>query len=534
MQERNILLCFLAVPLRHKLIAAVIAVAIGSGFFVWSRHGASRLATTAELWLDAGEARQSAPGVMQAKEPAVALAQSILNDDAISGLAKRTGVKDNAAQFRSRLALTQPSPNLLHVDYRNSDQQLSVAMANAVANMLTAWTPPPALATPAPAFMAPVPVLAEHPAPKPHRSLRSSHKHPDDISKLEAQLAATDQRLAALSAAPPPATAPAKADASTRPSSKESDQQRSLEAQLSAAQKDLADLRERYTDEYPDVETAKENVAGIERELASLRPISSDGVQAANTPKREATDEASQLRQERAHLVEEIEVQRRAELPRDQASLTTTNSTAPAQAALVARSQPALVRPPANTVAGPVLQSPFTLVRMASYSEPGSWWHGVLAGILCGFLYLSSAVWKYLPIQSGAARDLATEEEARHADSSNDFASWEQEIKRAISLTDIGRQEEALDAQQQIGDSSSASKGQLHYHEVSEAIRQKISREPNSWMAHTEGARVALAAGDLETAFKKIKLAMSVAPEKLKPQLDRIVVQLNKNAAIHK
>jgi hypothetical protein len=27
---------------------------------------------------------------------------------------------------------------------------------------------------------------------------------------------------------------------------------------------------------------------------------------------------------------------------------------------------------------------------------------------------------------------------------------------------------------------------------------------------------------------------MSVAPEKLKPQLDRIVVQLNKNAAIHK
>ena len=59
MQEKNILLCFLAVPLRHKLIAAVIAVAIGSGFFVWSRHGASRLATTAELWLDAGEA----PGV---------------------------------------------------------------------------------------------------------------------------------------------------------------------------------------------------------------------------------------------------------------------------------------------------------------------------------------------------------------------------------------------------------------------------------------------------------------------------------------
>ena len=70
MQERNILLCFLAVPLRHKLIAAVIAVAIGSGFFVWSRQGASRLATTAELWLDAGEARQSAPGAMQAKEPA--------------------------------------------------------------------------------------------------------------------------------------------------------------------------------------------------------------------------------------------------------------------------------------------------------------------------------------------------------------------------------------------------------------------------------------------------------------------------------
>jgi tetratricopeptide (TPR) repeat protein len=217
----------------------------------------------------------------------------------------------------------------------------------------------------------------------------------------------------------------------------------------------------------------------------------------------------------------------------------------------VASSQPQATQAPqpANPVVAPVLQSPFTLVRLATYGEPSPWWHGVLAGILCGFLYLSSAVWRYLPIQGMAPRQpLAFSsdtgvEAAKSMEGPTDLASWESEIKKALALTDIGRQEEALLLRQEaesVREKATADrqqtsaggpelKGQLNYDEVAEAIREKVKREPDSWMAHTEQARVALAGGDYDVAIKEIKLAMTVAPEKMKPQLDKIIMQLDKN-----
>src|ERR1700751_1252249 len=92
MQEKNILLRFLAVPLRHKLAAAGIALAIGSGFLVWSRHDVPR-GTIAVLSFDAGAAQRVEPGIMRAKEPAVAFAQFILNDEMARELVKKTGMK---------------------------------------------------------------------------------------------------------------------------------------------------------------------------------------------------------------------------------------------------------------------------------------------------------------------------------------------------------------------------------------------------------------------------------------------------------
>jgi hypothetical protein len=176
----------------------------------------------------------------------------------------------------------------------------------------------------------------------------------------------------------------------------------------------------------------------------------------------------------------------------------------------------------------------------------------VLAGILCGFLYLSSAVWRYLPIAgSVASAPLALNgdagvEAAKLADAPTDLAGWEKEIKRALAETEIGRQEEPLLARQEAvnghGESVTVEqqvivhgpelKGQLHYDEVSEAIRAKAKQEPNSWMAHTEEARVALAGGDYDTAIKEIKLASTVAPEKMRPQLDKIITQLDRNISV--
>ena len=114
MRERTILLHFFAVPLRQRLVAAGIAVVMGSGLFVWSRYSATPPATTAVLSFDAGAVRQAEPGIMNAnaKEPAVAIAQSILSDEVVGELAKQAGVpftgsKSDAAKFRSRLDMAQ-------------------------------------------------------------------------------------------------------------------------------------------------------------------------------------------------------------------------------------------------------------------------------------------------------------------------------------------------------------------------------------------------------------------------------------------
>jgi tetratricopeptide (TPR) repeat protein len=548
MQEKNILLCFLAVPLRHKIVAGTLAVAIASGFIVWARRGANRLTRTAEVSFDADEARQIEPSAMLTKEPAIVLARSILNEDAIRRIEKRTDVKIDVAKFRARLELAQPSANRLHVDFPDTDRDTSVAIANGVANLLVAWKPAPAVLPTVPVASEPASQTAESALRQSrlHPPMRASHARIGEIQKLEMQLVALDQKLAALDAK-------AQASASNKETSADSEQRRVLEAQLGTAQKKLDDLRLRYTDEYPDVETAKENIAGIQQQLASLRPTSSEMRQLAIVqPQSEmASNEVIQLRQERVRLVEAIAKRKRREATRPLASASSAWRAAPAQAVAPA-SQPRLAGIPS-------VHGPFTLVRLATYGEPGEWWHGVLAGILCGFLYLSSAVWRYLPIRAVAtaperlafSRDLSAET-AGLAQGGGNLASWESEIKKALAMTDIGRQEEtalqhentvmmrekaamredAVAGERQVNVYGPEFKGQLHYDEVSEAIREKANREPNSWMAHTERARAALAKGDYDTAINEIRLAITVAPEKLKPKLDKISAQLDRNMSM--
>ena len=406
MQERTILLRFLAAPLRQRLVAGGIAVVIGSVLFFWSRYGATPPATMAVLLFDAGAAQQVDPGVMtaHAKGPAVALAQSILSDEAVGELAKQAGVtlgsnKSEVAEFRSRLVLAQPSATLLRVNYKDSDKKHSAAVANAVANLLVAWIPPTATSAPSqPGARSAEPAFAKW-----GRRRHSLHAQSHELRELEKQLAGVNRKLTALDRH---AVAPQQANVAAPPSSTDDEQRRTLESQLSALQKKLGDLRARYTDEYPDVESTKDDITEIRQKLASLPPVSNEAERAASSPKPDAdANETDQLRLERARLIEAILVEKRSESGRrDQ----TPSSIGDSASAVQTVSPPLTLQAPIHQSLDPVArqtwQSPFKLVRLAGdagsgQSESGVLWYWPLAGILGGLMYSGVAMWRYRPME---------------------------------------------------------------------------------------------------------------------------------------
>lgn len=598
MQEKSILLRFLAVPLGHKLLAVGVAVAIGSGLFVMSRHDPAQPVMPAVMSFDEDAVQQAAPEIARAKEPAVALAQSILTDEALSGLANRPilsvfGKRSDPVRFRSRLLITQPSPKSLQISYRDSNREFSTATANAVANLLVAWKPSPPVA-PAPSAPSPetAPPVTEA-AAQPHRHRLVVPPATDSLRDLEAQLSAVDKKLAALATESKATAGASNADAASKTMSAEMVQQHLLEMQLAAAQKKLDDLRLRYTDEYPDVEKAKDNVAAIQQELAAAKqPAGGTEKVASRATSGAPAEDASQLRQERGRLTHAIATERRRQaMQRQLAALEAEEPGALVQTAAPPPPQPAPVQA-LVIAAAPILKNPFKLERQAgsagaSHPDSGSMLRDALAGILCGLLYLGGAMWRYRYVEhalTSTALGISTEsseaeapkhaeasghteapkhaeasghaetlghteapkdaEASGHADASGHTdtstyvgTTWEEEVKRVIAQTDLGRQEEAFLARNSTpadkhSESTAGFQGMLHYNEVSEAIREKIKREPNSWMAHTEEARLALATGDVDTAIKKIELAMTVAPETMKPKLDKIVMQLGRNLKV--
>ena len=535
MQEKDILPCFLALPLRHKLVAVVIAVAIGSGFFVWAGHSAV-LSMTAEMLFDTVQAQQIDPNLRSTMEPAVALGQSILNDALITGLMKRVGIPADVAGFRSRLKMTQQSPKSLNVIYQDGNKELSVAAANAVANLLVGWTHP-AVATAANSAPTRRAITsAAHPAANLRQGKHASRSQSSRIRNLEAQLVATEQKLAS-SNSPPIQSAPRKANESKRTSSVDDEQRHELEMQLNADQKRLDALRVRYTDQYPNVENVKADVAEIQQKLALIQSAGNKEKQSViPLPPDAGSNDVNQLRLERARLLQAIAAKKRRQVT-PQGQVTPVGSVPPpGKSPILSQPPSASVPQPKSPVLSLPLQSPFTLVRLASYNAAVSWWQGLLAGILCGLLYLTSAVWRYLPIDNSAARNPVVPGVAPGNDLTN-FQEWEKEVKQALALTDIGQQKQALVAREEVVvsqqqlDLGRELKGQLHYDEVSQAIQEKVKEEPNSWMAHTEEARAALAGGDYDTAIKEINLAITVAPENLKPKLDRIIMHLDRTVS---
>jgi len=569
---------FRVVPLRHKIIAAGVATAIAGGVYVLSKYGGTKSAGTASLSFNPGVARQIEPNVLDANEPAVALAQSILSDDVVKAVSKQAGVSFSAAnndvsEFRSHLELTQISPKTLRVSYHDADQKKSAAAANTVAIILVAWTPFPVVQLPpvAPIQQAPSPVK---PSELDRRRHHASPPSPRSLRELEAQLSATDQKLASLTAEQ--ATVPRKASADSRPPNAESEHRRQLETQLSAAEKRLADLRVRYTDEYPDVETTKEKVAEIQQELASLPPISSGPVLIANPkPADTSAAEMSQLRQDRLRLMEAIATEERREAREENPPVRGSGATVQT----VSLSQPQ--QPPipvSGNLAGQSLENPFRLVRLASLNSSNLSWPVPLTGFLCGLLYLGIAMWRYQPIESAnpnaagvmktvdtalafqesSSTGILSESRTRGLErvpfiAENDTPvdrvkapvipspegprrKWQTAGREVLAQTSIGRQVEtlnrndeglAMDNQKQVYSEGSRPQEQpsRYLKDLSEVVRDNI-RDLDIWIPHTEAARAALAVNDLDTAIREIKLAIAVSPGKLKTWLDNFLVQL--------
>ncbi len=120
---------------------------------------------------------------------------------------------------------------------------------------------------------------------------------------------------------------------------------------------------------------------------------------------------------------------------------------------------------------------------------------------------------------------------------------FECEITKAWALNTLGRKEEAqaaygnalaMGSQPQIHSFARGLQGQGRQDEAMELFVDNIRKDPNSWVAHNEAARMAVAAGDYDTAVKEMKLAVPLAPETLKGQVADLVERLERRVDINK
>jgi tetratricopeptide (TPR) repeat protein len=139
---------------------------------------------------------------------------------------------------------------------------------------------------------------------------------------------------------------------------------------------------------------------------------------------------------------------------------------------------------------------------------------------------------------------LDAEEAAKYADSSIAIEDrFENEITKARALRALGRTEEArateskaltMASQQQAHSFARNLQGVGQQDQALAIFRINIRKDPNSWIAHSEQSRLAVAAGDFDTAVKEAKLAVAIGPEAVKGQLADFVRQLENKVDINK
>jgi hypothetical protein len=353
------------VPLRHKLIAVVVAAAAACGLYASLLYREAQLASAASLSFDFAAAQQLDSSVARTPHPAVVLGQSILSDSFVATLILHADLAAPSAahavgEFRTRIELTQPSAGFLWVRYRDPDPGQAVATANAVAKALAGWTPsttstrapaapasaaapqdaPPAEASPA---AAPLPVPAAGP------SLVTA------LGELQALLSAADQR--------------ADPESSLQT---ERDRQRYLESQVRDAQQKLDDLR----NEFPQSDSAsggQVHLDAIQHALALFWP-STAGLNAAGTSEEQLDYERDQLTRDMNVIAQQRQAAQRA---------------GTANAASV--NQPATAADAPSPFAASATGNPLHLERLARLPTQLAQWPSALIGFFCGLLYLGLA-----------------------------------------------------------------------------------------------------------------------------------------------
>jgi Protein of unknown function (DUF2911) len=139
---------------------------------------------------------------------------------------------------------------------------------------------------------------------------------------------------------------------------------------------------------------------------------------------------------------------------------------------------------------------------------------------------------------------LNAEDALKYAQTSIDNEDrFENEFVKAQAFTALGRKDEAkaardraiqIGTQLQIQSYARGLQAQGHDEEALDLFRDNIKKYPNSWVAHNEEARLAVAKGDYDTAIKEMNLALSAAPETFRGQISRLIAQLQKKVDINK
>ena len=419
----------LAIPLGHKLIAALIAIAVAVGLHAWFARNAGPSATVADLSFDTAAARRIDPGLADAPTPAVAIAQSFLTDQAVAALSKSAYLSTSAmnarvGEFRARLELTQPSAHLLRVQFHDPDPAKSAVTANAIANAL-AFPSSPISSSIRPPSSISNPVHPSSPSSSIATPARQSLPSSQDqsapslsasLGDIQAKLAATDRDIERLTSPEKRPQGWRRSWAHDPPSYMQARERQLLKAAATTALAQLGKLRAQYSSE--------RRLAEIQYEIASILPGGSDSRHGRFNG---AGINAAELRRERDQLTQAVSfIERdRQAIQREEAAASPSPSSARAAKAAAQPSAPSQKQPapaaPQSAAAPP--PSPFTLAQMAGATggpsrKPFSWWPAsslpaswqpayrrsaswclaAAAGLLCGLLYLAFAR-RYRPVE---------------------------------------------------------------------------------------------------------------------------------------
>jgi len=432
-------------PLTHIVIALFLAAIASYLYWMWQSKKATASAS-AELLFNSAVTQQADPDVMQASQPAVALADSILNDEAIAGLAKRaqlvsTSPAGRIGEFRSGLQLTQPSATVLMVRFVDEDANRSAANANAVAEALAAWTPhgsaTPAATADAQAATTSIPAAPPAPSAAPGAAAEGqsqenqpaaaprvpNHALSDALGGISAQLTATGQELDRIAEGQEGVGSQGGFEG---PTYKEFREQRLLRTQVNAAEEKLDEVRAQYEKEGSGTDAAG-SLTNVEQALRAIlrggAPLEGAG---SGRSYGDAGISDSRLQRERGDLNNAIGVVNRAraaveQTENAQASADDSAQAAPQQAAAgaapgAAATTPAPTAEPAQSEAAPQASQPeqtppadgsgasaeqqtgvhpLSVVRTANPPEPVPLWRAIVAGSGCGLFYLGCVIWDY-------------------------------------------------------------------------------------------------------------------------------------------